>query len=46
MEDYCKAGDRTYHEVENQSGTAPLLDLNTHVAIIYVTEDADYRNIK
>ena len=33
-------------EVENQSGTAPLLDLNTHVAIIYVTEDADYRNIK
>ena len=33
-------------EVEDQSGVAPLLDLNTHVAIIYVTEDADYRNIK
>lgn len=33
-------------EVENQSGTAPLLDLETHVAIIYVTDEADYRNIK
>lgn len=33
-------------EVENQSGTAPSLDLYNHVAIIYVTEDADYRNIK
>lgn len=33
-------------EVENQSGTAPLLDLYSHVAIIYVNEDADYRNIK
>ena len=33
-------------EVENQSGTAPLLDLYNHIAIIYVTEDADYRNIK
>lgn len=33
-------------EVENQSGTAPLLDLDTHVAIIYVTDEADYRNIK
>lgn len=33
-------------EVENQSGIAPLLDLNTHVAIIYVTENADYSNIK
>lgn len=33
-------------EVENQSGTAPSLDLYSHIAIIYVTEDADYRNIK
>lgn len=33
-------------EVENQSGTAPSLDLYNHIAIIYVTEDADYRNIK
>ena len=33
-------------EVEDQSGTAPLLDLHNHIAIIYVTEDADYRNIK
>lgn len=33
-------------EVENQSGTAPSLDLYNHIAIIYVNEDADYRNIK
>lgn len=33
-------------EVENQSGIAPSLDLYNHIAIIYVTEDADYRNIK
>lgn len=33
-------------EVENQSGTAPSLDLYNHIAIIYVTEDADYKNIK
>lgn len=33
-------------EIENQSGTAPSLDLYNHIAIIYVTEDADYRNIK
>ena len=33
-------------EVENQSGTAPSLDLFNHIAIIYVNEDADYRNIK
>lgn len=30
-------------EVENQSGTAPSLDLYNHIAIIYVTEDADYK---
>lgn len=33
-------------EVENQSGTAPSLDLYNHTVIIYVNEDADYRNIK
>lgn len=33
-------------EVENQSGTAPSLDLYNHIAIINVNEDADYRNIK
>lgn len=33
-------------EVENQSGMSPLLDLYNHIAIIYVNEDADYRNIK
>ena len=33
-------------EVEHQAGQAPLFDFQTHIVIIYVTEEADYRNIK
>lgn len=33
-------------EVENQAGVEPQFDLQNHIVIIYVTEEADYADIK